>query len=510
MNPAFRIVAGAGIAALCACSSVTNATQILPSASSAARIGDTLTVRIRVPDRHREHYISKATKGATLAFSGPTTDKESVGLTPGVNTITVRLAAGKYVGSISTYDAAPVGGSIPATAKLLSTVKHVPFTIARGKPNSLNVTLDGVPANITVGGFPTGAVGSSFSHQSFTVHALDADGYLIVGTYATPIALVDTDTSGATSIATSGSDGPPADELLGSSDTPTISYNGHATAAVRINASAGNATGFGTFSVASPLFVTNDLDVVSEISPSCKDASCAQALGGGFSETAGVAADANGNVFVANPASGTVNKIPPGCKTSSCVVAIGGGFSLPFGIAVDASDNVYVADKNNSLVKQIPNGCTSSSCVNVLGGGFSFPIGVGVDHSGNVFVGDTGHNEVKTIPIGCTNSGCVVTLGGGFDGPQQVAPDTNGGVYVADSINHAVKYIPSGCATAGCVTTIGGGFSSPTGLAYDGSNVFVADYSNQVVSKIPPGCVSSVCVETVIGDLTSPYEIAIP
>lgn len=517
MKP-YRLIAVLGVAALCACSSSASVTSLPPAPPGAARTGTVreggshvLTVRIRVRHRHRrEHFVSPATRGATLAFSGPSTVNEAVGLAPGINTIAVTLRAGNYVGSISTYDAAPVGGSIPAAAHLLSSVKNVAFTVATAKANQLNFTLDGVPATISITGFPVAPVGSPFSNQSFTVHALDADGYVIVGTYATPIALVDTDTSGNTSIATGGSDSPPAGELLGSGDTSTISYSGHTIGPVRINASAGSASGFGTFSVEYSLIVTNNFINASQFSPSCNDKSCGQALGGGFSEATGVAADLSGNVFVADTASSVVDKIPSGCSSSSCVVTIGGGFSLPFDIAVDSSDNVYVADKNNSAVKQIPNGCVSSACVNVLGGGFSFPIGVGVDEVGNVFVGDTGHNAVKEIPPGCTTSGCVVTLGGGFNGPLGVAPDASGGVYVADSSNHAVKYVPSGCTSAGCVAAIGGGFAGPTGLAYDGTNVFVVDYTNQLVQKIPPGCTSSACVSTVIPNLTYPYEIAIP
>lgn len=525
-----RLIAALGVAWLCGCSASPNASLLLPSTAGAARTDvpkpdgvQGLTLRIRVPRRrHRDHYVSPATRGAALTFSGPSTLDEAIGLTPGTNpgckagggsytcTLRVRLAAGKYVGSISTYDAAPAGGSIPVTARLLSAVKNVPFTIARAKANQLNFVLDGVPASITVGGFPVAAAGSPFSNSRFTVNALDAGGDVIVGTYATPIVLVDTDGSGNTSIATSGKDSPPAGHLLGSSDTATISYNGHVTGPARIDASSGSATGFGILSFENPLVVTNNLNTVSEFSPSCSNASCGKTLGGGFAETTGVAVDVNGNVFVADASKGTVDKIPSGCTSSSCVVTIGGGFSLPFDIAVDSSDNVYVADKNNSAVKQIPNGCKSSSCVNVLGGGFIFPIGVGVDGSGNVFVGDTGHNEVKKIPAGCTSSGCVVTLGGGFNGPQGVAPDASGGVYVADSINHAVKHVPSGCVSSGCVTTVGGGFNAPTTVAYDGTNVFVADYTNQLVEKIPAGCASSACVSTIIGNLSYPYAIAIP
>ena len=71
--------------------------------------------------------------------------------------------------------------------------------------------------------------------------ALDADGYPIGGTYATEITLSDSDTSGATAIATSGADNPPTDTLLSSSDVATLAWNGQTIAggAATIEAAAG-------------------------------------------------------------------------------------------------------------------------------------------------------------------------------------------------------------------------------------------------------------------------------
>jgi hypothetical protein len=478
----------------------------------------TLTIRIRVPRRHRRaHYVSGASKGATLSITGTATLSEAIALSPGTNTISVALPAGTYTGSMSTYDVAPVGGSIPNSANLLSTVKNVPFKIALGNANQVKFTLDGVPASLSVGGFPAAEVGVPFTNGVFAVHALDADGYIIVGTYTTPITLVDTDHSGITSIGTSGSDSPPADELLGSNDTAMINYNGHATLPVRINASVGVINGFGLFAVTYPLIVSDEfLNTVQIFSPSCSDVSCGQYLGGGFNQASGLAADTNGNVFVADTNHNAIKEIPSGCTDSSCVVTLGGGFNLPFGVAVDSSDNVYVADANTNTVKEMPISCVASSaCVNVIGGGFSAPQGIGVDASGNVWVGDTNNDAVKRIPPGCTNSGCVVTYGGGFSLPLGVTPDGSGGVFVADQQNHAVKFIPASCsgasASASCVTTIGGGIVSPKEIAYDGTNLFVTDPgSSEVVKKFAPSCTSSSCVSVVISNFDDDYGIAIP
>ena len=117
----------------------------------------TLTVRIKIPRRDRHgtrgpRFIAAATKGMTMAFTGPTTMTQAVNLTPSdprctgtplTCTIAVTLLAGNYTVTIDTYNKAPVGGSIPAGASLLSTAKNAAFTMVGGITNRIGVTLDG-------------------------------------------------------------------------------------------------------------------------------------------------------------------------------------------------------------------------------------------------------------------------------------------------------------------------------------------------------------------------------
>jgi hypothetical protein len=235
-------------------------------------------------------------------------------------------------------------------------------------------------------------------------------------------------------------------------------------------------------------------------------------LGGGFASPAGVAVDASGNVYVADPSAVptspvmVVKEVPPGCVSSACVKVLGGGFLNPTGVAVDGAGNVYVADTFNSAVKKMPAGCSTFSCTTMLGGGFSYPAGVAVDGSGNVYVADADNNAVKKVPAGCSSSACVATLGGGFYNPGRVAPDDSGNVYVADTHNNAVKEIPSGCTLATCVKTLGGGFNLPTGVVLDaGGNVYVTDLAG--VKQIPPSCTSSACV-TFLGGVSQSAGLA--
>jgi hypothetical protein len=261
-----RIVVLAVIAALLSGCAVHGAAPIplAPAGTSDAlgspgRVGDArrgkakLVIRIRIPKAHRRaHYISAGTKGATLQFTGPTTLTQAIALTPSdprctgmplVCTIVVSLPPGSYTANISTYNAAPVGGAIPGSAKVLSTAKNVAATINTSQANSLSFTLDGVASALLVTNLPSATAGTAFTEaKAFSVTAQDAAGYTIVGTYDNPIALTDSDTSGATHVLTSGIDSPPANTLLSSADVAKLSYDGTAIPPATITAASTGAT----------------------------------------------------------------------------------------------------------------------------------------------------------------------------------------------------------------------------------------------------------------------------
>jgi NHL repeat len=516
-------------ALLSACSATGGVGPMTPQTQSAfnsAHSADgTLVIALRLPRESstqrnvHPRYISPATKGMTLDFTGPSSLLEAVNLTssdshcrgtPLTCTIDVVLPAGKYTGTVSTFDQAPIHGRIPTGANLLSTARHLRFTIVQGKSTHLRLALDGVPSSIVVGGFPNASTGTALSNQPFNVTAEDADQFIIVGTYTTPISLSDSDTSGATTIATEGNDKPPKDVLRSSSDIVTITYNGKAILPVSITAKAGTIGNSGLFIVRLPIYVADAGDnTVNEIPVGCILASCVTTLGGGFSLPLSVAVNASGDVFVADTENNAVKEIPPGCTTAGCVATIGGGFTMPDGVALDESGNVYVADQS-AVIKKIPPGCSSSACVTALGGGFSDPAKLALDGSGDVFVADEGNGAVKKIPRGCTSASCVATLAGGFSEPLGVAVDRVGDVFVADLETRLISEIPVSCNASVCVVSIGGGFALPVGVAVDGfGNVYVADLASSAVKVIPPGCTTANCVTTAGGGFGSPGGVAV-
>ena len=173
-------------------------------------------------------------------------------------------------------------------------------------------------------------------------------------------------------------------------------------------------------------------------------------LGSGFNIPAGVAVDAQGNVFIGDQNNNALKEIPGGTGTP---ITIATGFSTPDGVAIDAQGNIYVADDGNNLVKEVPFVNGSYGAPVVLGFrlylpasllmwpwiikamymwptaaitrlkkyllaavqpshrfGFSTPPGVAADAYGNIYVADNGHSAVKEIPAG---NGTPVTLGSG-------------------------------------------------------------------------------------------------
>ena len=90
---------------------------------------------------------------------------------------------------------------------------------------------------------------------------------------------------------------------------------------------------------------------------------------------------------------------------SSTPVVIGTGFSGPTGVAADAAGDVFIADYGNKLVKKIPAG---SNTPTAIGSGFTNPFGVAVDAAGDVYVADYGASAVYKIPAG---NGTPVTIG---------------------------------------------------------------------------------------------------
>ena len=219
----------------------------------------------------------------------------------------------------------------------------------------------------------------------------------------------------------------------------------------------------------------------------------------------GIAADAAGNVFVADTFNRRVRRIDAATGVIETIAGTGeSGYSgdggpatearlnRPYGVAVDAASNVFVADTFNHRVRRIDAATGVIETIAGTGvGGFSGDGGpatearlseigsVAVDAAGNVFVADFDNHRVRRIDAA---TGVIETIAGtgesGYSGdggpatearlskPAGVAVDAAGNVFVADTLNHRVRRVD---AATGVIETIAGtgvgGFSGAGGPA---------------------------------------------
>jgi len=213
----------------------------------------------------------------------------------------------------------------------------------------------------------------------------------------------------------------------------------------------------------------------------------------------GVAADRQGNVYVADNLNGSILKLSStGERLATWTQAPGGSpFNAPSGLALDAAGNIYVADTGNDhIVKLSPTGkplqswgSAGTGCVN--GVHFAGPESVALDAAGDMYVVDSGNNAVQKLsPTG----DCVAQWGapgsgdGQFKAPSAIAVDRQGNVYVADTGNNRIQEFSSNgsfVAKWGTKGSLPGQFRSPGGVTVDAQDhIYVADTDNHRIQKI--------------------------
>jgi sugar lactone lactonase YvrE len=199
--------------------------------------------------------------------------------------------------------------------------------------------------------------------------------------------------------------------------------------------------------------------------------------------------------------------------------------SSPQSVAADGNGNLYIADYGNNRVREAgANGIISTVVGRAVNDGDSatnatinFAYGTAFDTIGNLYVADSFDNRIRKVDI----NGVITTVAGNGvraysgDGgaatnaslkqPMGVAVDFLGNIFIADSWNYRIRKVD----TNGIITTIAGNgtagysgdgllatnakISNVWGLSVDqNGNLYITDSGNSRIRKVgPDGIIST-------------------
>jgi len=182
----------------------------------------------------------------------------------------------------------------------------------------------------------------------------------------------------------------------------------------------------------------------------------------------------------------------------------------PSGMAADAIGNVYIADRDNHRIRRVDAGglITTVAGTGVAGnsgdGGLATlarlngPTSVSLDGVGNLYVADTGNHRVRKF----TPGGILLPVGDTV-GPVDAAVDAAGNAYIADASAGRIYF----AAASGVVVPFLDALQSPGGVALDsGDSLYVSDTAaGRVLLRLPSGSIT----ELGAGHWVNPRGIAI-
>lgn len=161
---------------------------------------------------------------------------------------------------------------------------------------------------------------------------------------------------------------------------------------------------------------------------------------------------------------------------------LGVSFDHPTGLAADGEGNLYIADTFSGAIRRV----TPDGMVNTVAKDLSEPMGL-YWHDGVLYAAEAGANRVISIEDGrvsvVAGSGEAGLSDGGaeqaeFFSPQGIAVGDDGTVYVSDTGNNAVRKIRNGEVSTLLVqdkTKVGADLIAPRNLLVQGNKLYICD-----------------------------------
>lgn len=535
------------LALLCAgCGSSTIAGGDTPAVGSAEaahsaqhRTEPRVRLIVKIPHRRRPHrakYVSPATASivvtafnaahtVVLATATMNTSPGSAGCSSVTNgTFACSLAMAAPAGA-DTFDVGAFDGP-DATGNQLSAAADYPLTVVQGKPNTIAITLGGIPSTIRIAligaspfaigdestGFRFGGSGSG-AVQHVAITAQDADGYTIVDPGGPTFTLNSNAPTKLSIAAVPGS--------LGRFDlTPLVQTNvlqvPNPATAIALTARATTVVGAIVTSVVAATNVQNEpIAYVTNFGTAGTQAYAPWSSNPIFTipipnpaeypTDPTVALDAAGNVYTGDYDGGTITEYPPGSSVASRTISQLSEPGQGSGInpAIDAAGDVFVSEYSaaaNGYVDEFTpaGGNTPSRTLSAASSptGINQANGIALDTAGNLYVANFG----GTIGVGVFSPGTshapAFTIATGVSGPASLTFDASGDLFVINyTADNITEYKPPFSSASVVAATFGSNttLNEPLASVVDSAgNVYVANYGNANVVEFAPGAPTTV------------------
>ncbi len=512
------------------------------------------TVKLTIPnapasasssDRTRPQFLSPSAASVSITVTGvtapvvanvaansPTCTAVAGGRSCNVD---VEAPTGSVTFTVTLYDGANATGNVLGRGTATQTIASgAPFTVALG--------VQGVAGSISVAAGQATFTAGTAATTPVTVALKDADGNTIAGTYATPVTLTNSDTTGAFTLS--------ATSVTSSTQAVTLKYNGSAavtTATISASAPGVPSTGITPQTVSVTTTPTGLHLYVANLGNSSATVTALTANGNvppiinlvgantQISQDYGIAVDATKNIYVSDLRNPVLTVYAPGATGNVApirsITGANTGLQGPLGLAIDAAGDLICSNFGAETVTVYAPGANGNATpIRTISGAntaLGNPYGIALDAAGKLYVVDNlsqfgGVDEVTVYAAGANgNVAPLQNITGsntGMNGAVYVAVDAADKIYVTSVTAAAVTVYAAGATgNVAPIATISGantGLVAPTGIAIDASgNIYVSDETTNVVSVFAPGANGNVApIRTIAGAATgfsAPLQMAV-